>query len=184
MVQRADFPLDAAALRHVDHREMRCIDDLASNNDIGPTEKDSAVTIGVCCRLPVNEDAFLIQIQIFPGLVEGFGRPGVLWKWRLPSAWGTHSEQDRLGSENRRRSGAQDIAAGFRQPGVATHIFGVSTRIDDVANRLIGDPLNSFQYAIGRFSCSGVDYYSAIRSDLDRDVSAGPKDDIEIGANP
>src|SRR5205809_1367691 len=96
-VQRANFPLQAASVSHVDEGILRCREDVAGNNDIGAPEVDDAVVIGYGVRH--RENLYRFVIVIFPPSIfqKRVARRRIPWRLLF-----LHSRLNVLMSDDRR----------------------------------------------------------------------------------
>ncbi len=173
--------LNAASGGEIDDRVVGRREDIAGADDVGAAEEHNAITIGVGSGMMYDVDAFAIEVQLLLILTN------VRWASHhlvtaLADRWARSCASERYcAQEWRAVTSVFDIAGDIAaDDGVSGHadflvtasMVGMIMRVDDVADRTVGDRFDGRQNLVGHRGESGVDKQHAVFSGLHGDVAA------------
>src|SRR5262249_31425616 len=132
-------------------------------------------------------DGLAVEEQLFLLADVRVGRPrGRRIRRRLPGRRAHAGQHVLVRDDPGADAGARaDVATGDRAAQladrvVAAHVIRVRARVDDVANRLVGQATDRRHDLVGVRRGPGVHEQDAIVADLERDVAAGSNEHVDV----
>src|SRR6185437_14995286 len=183
--------MNAAAFCKIDHRVAISSKDIAGTDDVFATKIGHAV--GVCVtRMVKDANTIAIKPETFLGRLIGVCGPSALRRSRLLSRGRAHSIKDGLKRNNGCRvSGtgadvAHDVAPGYgaaslRNLLIPPDVIRIVGRIDDEANRFVGEGADRRQDLVAHCGESGINEQHTSVANLDSDVSSSTDQHVDVG---
>ena len=185
-VQGGDEPVDRAAAGAIDHRETVHHKNISGRHHIGTAEERDHVAIGVGRRLIQQLDRLAVQIQLLLLIKKRIAGPQPAVERLFFAKGPAHAKQhvlvrvhDRVAASPARGS-STDEPSGGRERLIAADVIRMDVRVDDGANRLVGNRFDGRNDLVAGAGQTGIDQQGTLLADLHRDVAAGAEDRIHV----